>query len=41
MPTDPTSRNESGFAATSALILFAAFVVLLFAAGYLGHTMAG
>ncbi len=38
---EPTSRNDSGFAATSALILLGIFVALVLAAGYLGRMMAG
>lgn len=37
----PTSRDEGGFSPFSVLILLAVFVVLVVAAGYLGHTMAG
>lgn len=38
---DPRPHDKSDFAATSALILFVAFVALVVAAGYLGHMMAG
>jgi hypothetical protein len=37
----PTSRDESGFSPISVLILLAVFVVLVVAAAYLGHSMAG
>jgi hypothetical protein len=38
---DPQPIHTSVFAATSALILFVAFVALVVAAGYIGHIMAG
>lgn len=41
MAPNPNSRPENNFAASSALILFAVFVALVVAAGYLGHVMAG
>lgn len=41
MAPDPLRRDNSEFAATSALILFVAFVALVVAGVYLGHMMAG
>ncbi|WP_280172725.1 hypothetical protein [Hyphomicrobium sp. CS1GBMeth3] len=41
MAPDPRPNDTSDFAATSALILFVAFVALVLAAGYIGHIMAG
>lgn len=38
---DHRPRDKTDFAATSALILFVAFVALVFAAGYVGHMLAG
>ncbi|HEX2839647.1 hypothetical protein [Hyphomicrobium sp.] len=40
MALTPLPSGKTGFAGSSALILFAIFVALLIAAGYLGHMMA-
>jgi hypothetical protein len=37
---DPIPRESGDLAATTVLVLFVVFVVLVCAAGYLGHAMA-